>query len=148
MARRKERLNIEPLLRFSEVLPSGDLTLIVLKGHLLIEEQLVSLIARNVKDPTALRGFHFFHRLCLTKAMYYNNENAWVWTSIEKLNKARNHLAHEAEARALKVKANDFIVSVDRSAHVGKTETIEEGMRGALIFVCGVLERLQKKKRY
>jgi hypothetical protein len=115
MASRKhaKTLNVKPLVRLVNHLPSNDLTLIVLKGHLLIEEQLVSLIEGKMKHPAALgTRMSFSHRLRLAKAMFYQQENAWVWTSIDKLNEVRNHLAHNVEATNLDVKGNDFINSI------------------------------------
>lgn len=145
MARRKKTksLNVVPLLRLVRLLPSNDLTLIVLKGHLLIEEQLVSLIERKMKRPAALgTRFNFSQRLCLVKAMYYMIENGWVWTSIEKLNNVRNHLAHDVEAKNLGGKAEDFINSVGGVFRVDKKAPIDKRMRQALIYVCGALERV------
>jgi hypothetical protein len=74
------------LMRLLEFVSGDDLSLIVLKGHLAIDEELVSLIARHLNYPDALDDAHltFFHRVYLAKAMYYRSENMWIWTSLIK----------------------------------------------------------------
>ena len=127
------------LMRLLEFVSGDDLSLIVLKGHLAIDEELVSLIARHLNYPDALDDAHltFFHRVYLAKAMYYRSENMWIWTSLIKLNKVRNHLSHTLEAAELKTKATEFIDSIQGFSY--GDSTIEERMRHALIFICGAL---------
>ena len=100
------RGSIAALMRLTKFLPKRDLTLIVLKGHLLAEEQLISLIHANLKHPQAISRLTFSKRLGLANAMYYKTQNAWIWTSLGKLNEARNRLAHNLYEEMLETKAS------------------------------------------
>jgi hypothetical protein len=137
--------DVKPLVRLLRFLPERDVTLIVLKGHLLIEEQLVSLLEHSLKHPAALdeRRFSFAHRLCLVKAMNYDQDNLWLWTSISKLNVLRNDLAHKLEPARLAAKIDDFVQSLPGLNE--KHEKIETRLRHALIFLCGALQRIQNE---
>ena len=127
------------LVRLLTFMPEDDLALIVLKGHLAIEEQLILLIERKLSYPDALdkARLTFFQQVCLAKAMYYKPENMWIWTSLEKLNQVRNHLSHTLEASRLETKATEFTGSIKGFSE--PDSTIEEQMRHALVFMCGSL---------
>ena len=86
--------------RVAKHLPSdNDLTLITLKGHLLVEEILDSIIAKHCKDESALEGvdFRFQLKARLAAALTGQPELAPAWVMIDKLNALRNALAHKIE---------------------------------------------------
>jgi hypothetical protein len=87
-------------LRFSRLLSaSSDTLIIVLKGHLLIEEQLQAIIEAAVTSPRIVREARltFSQRLKLAQAIAGHFSNTVVWEAAEALNSARNKWAHVAE---------------------------------------------------
>lgn len=137
----------EAILRLAKHLPSvDDMTLIVLKGHLLIEEQLISILDSSLKYPKALdkARLTFAQRLSLVKALKYRHENGWVWEAIGKLNSIRNDIAHKLEPSKLNEKIKEFFRFIKASVPIdlgmnNENERIESRLRSALAFLHGVL---------
>jgi hypothetical protein len=99
--------------RFLKLLPHGkDLTLVILKGHLLIEEQVRQIIDERVKKPDALHSADLtcYQAICIAEALC--PENAYIWTPVKKLNRIRNDLAHKVEPAGLGDRIDDFVGSV------------------------------------
>lgn len=75
-----------------------DLALMILKGHLVIEQQLTSILAHHVQQPTALADarLSFSQKLAVVRAMCprYTID---VWEFPRLLNTLRNDYAHELE---------------------------------------------------
>lgn len=85
--------------RFKRHFPKGrDVTLIILKGHLLVEEQLNTLLAVAVAKPVALSKarLSFSQRVCLLTATH-PHVSANEILALERLNSLRNLLAHQLE---------------------------------------------------
>ncbi len=104
------------ILRLIKYLPHGnDIDLIILKGHLLVEEQLIQLVKSKVKFPAAIANvnFGFYHLLCFAKALAYQSEFDWAWEALRKLNTIRNDLAHHLEPPTLLQKLEELIQLVD-----------------------------------
>ena len=139
--------NTEAILRLVKHLPSlDDTTLIVLKGHLLIEEQLISILESSLRYPKALdeTRLTFAQRLSLVKALKYRDKNSWVWEAIAQLNAIRNDLAHKLEPARLNEKMEEFFSFIGVSVPLdldmnNKNECIESRLRSALAFLHGVL---------
>ena len=96
------------LQRHNEHFPSeSDLTLQVLKGHLLVEELLRELFILQLKFPSALKGeggtsLNCHQIICLVQAITPNSDNeGWLWLAARKLNKIRNNLAHKLSHESL-----------------------------------------------
>jgi hypothetical protein len=90
------------LQRHNEHFPSeSDLTLQVLKGHLLVEELLRELFILQLQFPAALKGkggtsLDCHRIICLVQAITpYSDKEPWIWLAARKLNKVRNNLAHK-----------------------------------------------------
>lgn len=99
--------------RFVELLPREDITLIILKGHLLIEEQLWKVISSRLRKPGALRDSRItsYQAICLAEA--FCPEDKDLWQSAKKLNKIRNEIAHNVIAPAgLNDRIDDFVDSI------------------------------------
>ncbi len=94
---------------------SDDLTLITLKGHLLVEEALDSIIQNHCKDKTALQGVEigFYVKLKLAAALIGDPNLSGGWTMVEKLNSLRNALAHRLEHPLAKKRLNAFLALFD-----------------------------------
>ena len=115
--------------RILEHLPqTSDLSLITLKGHLLIEEILGDLLLAKCKDPDSLRNFDlgFYKTLRIVHALYADRLDEEVilpprtWECVEALNALRNELAHKLEGKTVEIKLERFIAlafdQVDRPA--------------------------------
>jgi hypothetical protein len=90
--------------RFSEELPHGnDIELVLLKGHILIEEQVRLLIDRRVRNPEALREsscqLDCAQAMQLARAFFPPDYQSWLWKALAKLNKMRNDIAHKILSR-------------------------------------------------
>ena len=85
--------------RFLSVLPHGKETeLVLLKGHILIEEQVRTLIDRRLRNPAALReanaNLECHQAIQLAKAFFPPDYRPELWNAVAKLNKMRNDIAH------------------------------------------------------
>lgn len=93
-------------------LPAGnDLTLIVLKGHLLVEEALDDLIRFYCKQPEHLNdvAIGFFTKAKIARALSGHIVWTGLWPLIDALNSLRNDLAHKLESPKLRDRAIKFL---------------------------------------
>jgi hypothetical protein len=79
---------------------TDDVTLIVLKGHLLVEEMLVQLAEIVLPHPQYLSDAKLmFHKLaCVVRAAVPQRSDDVAWELIFSLNSIRNDLAHNLES--------------------------------------------------
>lgn len=93
-------------------------TLILLKGHLLIEEQLRGYIDRKLPNPGAFKHdqFLFAKVLMLCRALTPPKEKSWAFDAAKKLNDVRNEVAHELESPELQGKQEGFVSLVEQHA--------------------------------
>jgi hypothetical protein len=96
--------------------PSGaELSLQVLKGHLLVEELVRELVDARLTNPGALQGEHGAtyscqQMICLAEALSPNGASLpWVWKATKKLNAMRNRLAHRLDYAVLEKDVGSFI---------------------------------------
>lgn len=93
--------------RFQEKIglrPGADLQMILLKAHLLIEEELQAFIDKSVRDASLLKKarFTFAQRLILAEALHPAPNcfrYGWVWEAAGELNALRNQMAHNLEPK-------------------------------------------------
>ena len=82
-------------------------TLVVLKGHLLIEESLNSIIETFVHHAEKMQNakLSFFQKVHIAKSMSLTEHESSAWILIEHINSLRNDFAHklESEKRAAKI---------------------------------------------
>ncbi len=95
-------------LKCAEILskiPESELRL--LKGHLLVEEQLNHLIEFKAETPRVLNKarFSFLQKVHLVEALYFNELTfpSWLSSAASQLNKCRNLLAHTLDEKQLLV---------------------------------------------
>ncbi|MGX9934810.1 hypothetical protein ACVFVO_05455 [Advenella kashmirensis] len=86
--------------RFDRLIPrTADELTVILKGHLLIEEQLRAITRSSVSNPEyfddAKLTFYSALRLARAVAGHFNDGACWV--AAERLNSVRNRIAHNAE---------------------------------------------------
>jgi hypothetical protein len=136
------------LSRFQRYLPKGrDVTLIILRGHLLVEEELNELLELLVHNPQHLQKarLSFAQRVRLVHALYpARGASEPLMVAIEKLNSLRNSLAHQLEPKDLTASICQFnaaaLASVSKSgrADVEKSYTIKE-LKMSIAFLVGRL---------
>lgn len=106
-------LQIDGFRRLLMHLPdTADLGLIILKGHLLLEEQLTIIIEERMKRPSAIElqkpNWIFDHVLSLTEALCGGEVDDDVWKCLRKINKIRNNMVHKLEPKGLEDQVRDL----------------------------------------
>lgn len=95
------------LSRYASFLPSDvdiPLEILILRGHLLLEEELRKLVARKCAKPqvfllhdrTSFRGL-----LMLCEALHGDALPSWIWSVLRELNQVRNSMAHRLEDKGI-----------------------------------------------
>ncbi len=114
-------LNDDDVSKFVQHFPTdGDLTLQVLKGHLLVEEILRELFVMQLPYSTVLKGsggtsFNCHQVICLVEAMTVQSQRMpWIWQASKKLNSIRNDLAHQLSPKGLGGKVEGLITFVKK----------------------------------
>jgi len=90
----------------------SDLTLIVLKGHLLLEQRVREFIGERMLSPKALDSarLSFFQLVCLAEALTFPNEDPKrMWDFLRKLNSLRNQLAHDLVPIGIEERVQEII---------------------------------------
>ncbi len=91
--------HLEAFQRFLELLPHGkEPEVVLLKGHLLIEEQIRALIDHRLRNPKTLREANVkiecHLAISLARAFFPPGHMDNIWEAVFKLNKLRNSIAH------------------------------------------------------
>jgi hypothetical protein len=116
-----------------------DGTVLVLKGHLVLEELIRIKIQRTLKNPEYLvkGNLGFYQVLCLARALFddmpLNDERTSVWDVVEAWNTLRNRLAHRL-APTDTVQILRRIIRADWSHDLGHPDT-----QAILHFVIGMI---------
>jgi hypothetical protein len=143
--------------RFSEHMPeSDDLTLIVLKGHLLIEEMLERIVKTIVAhgellDDTKLT---FAQKAALARAMCWSQQDSDVWPIIFSINSLRNEFAHQLESPKIETKINRtielFLNSVEdpesRKGHAAAKRP--DQLKMAVVYCMGFLGNYEGEAKF
>ncbi len=102
--------------RFLKLLPHGrELDLVILKAHLLIEEQVNALIQERLKNSSVILGeerFESYYRICLAQSFFPPDFQPWLWRALKQMNKLRNRVAHKIEPEGLDNVIEDLIQSM------------------------------------
>jgi hypothetical protein len=127
---------------------SNDLALVVLKGHLLLEEHVNRLLALLVYKPEAIEAanLRFYQKLCLLRALAPEGSHRVV-DAAEKLNTLRNRLAHHLDYPQIEAQVRDFLSLCEEPEDPeGPGDPKREAMRlvrrlrTAITYVCGTFE--------
>jgi hypothetical protein len=140
----------EALSRFFRHLPEqDDLTLIVLKGHLLVEQQMRDIVRKHAPECEVKRinRVTFSPLTRVTRALVGPDAlvDDW-WQAIDVLNKLRNQLAHELESTKVEALATQFsqLLRVEDvmgsiSLAFGLPDTPEQRFKAGVALLCGRL---------
>ena len=133
--------------RFLEKMPrTDDLTLLVLKGHLLIEELISSTIDGLLPNPDALSAVQLtcFARIRLLMSMLPDDEiREGTLEAFEKLNAIRNKFGHMLDPPQIEDHIGAFIGMVERRMQpesTAKDIPLPERLARAICFLCGQIE--------
>lgn len=87
--------------------------LLLLKGHLLIEEVLFAMVAQRVKKASSLERarLSFAQVVTLVEGLYAGEDlnQTWLYAACHQLNKIRNRLAHNARPDGLNQEISHFV---------------------------------------
>jgi hypothetical protein len=108
-----DRFRTEIFERFMRLMPEHDLTLILLKGHLLVEEQMDKFIEASLGDAGEAfltLKLSFGRKLEFARQLHRPREPfAPVWNEVKELNELRNKIAHNPEIPDLAQRCDDFV---------------------------------------
>jgi hypothetical protein len=142
-------MEIKPnLRRYLEHMPEGDdVTLIVLKGHLLVEELLDRTICTVVAHGDLLdeARLSFVQKTLLARAMCWTKRDSDMWDLVTSLNTLRNDLVHQLDStkfedrlrRVLQAHLSSIEDSEDRDQM--QAETVPNQLRFAIVYMMGFL---------
>lgn len=105
----------------------NDPSYLVLKAHLIAEEELNRFLGSRAKREAAIYSarLSFAQLLALCRAFHpFAEENWWVWNALQKLNSLRNTLAHNLEPKDLQERIIEFSVFVADSAKMTKSSEL------------------------
>jgi len=99
-------------------LKAGDETLIVLKGHLLLEDLMSEYCASRVENEKDLEEakLTFTQLVHLVKALQKYQPPEWVWPALKRVNGLRNKLAHKLTPKDYEKSRDEFIEHVKMSS--------------------------------
>jgi uncharacterized protein YutE (UPF0331/DUF86 family) len=128
-----------------------DPVLIILKGHLIIEEILIDICSRLLTNPAALEKgkVNFSTRLNLVRALIDNDELPEnIWHALYDLNKIRNDLAHNLEPENIEDRFCQFIKRFEEFEEVrwflDSEKDISERLTTCIIVLTGILSGIGK----
>ena len=130
-----------------------DPTVIILRGHLLIENLLDQLIAANLTNANAIQNARltFFQKLCLAKGIVGSSSEDGRWKPIEELNKLRNMISHNLPDETMCKKLDPVLRALFPGEFGGipnDTHSKSKALRKGIIFECAVLLGLIEGMEY
>ena len=90
--------------KFYTLLPrSNDVSLVILKLHLLVEEQVRTFVDERVQSKAALESakLECHQAICLAEALSTEDIHPNIWEAARKLNSLRNQIAHTLESKGV-----------------------------------------------
>lgn len=137
--------------RIKQHLPrSRDPILVIIKGHLLIEECLHGIIENTLRDASRLPDARLtFHQaVCLCEAICGHPKGSLPWAFVRRLNEVRNRLAHRLDHDDVDALVDSLIHSYDGDTSVVPSSPSERirWLKNTIMIVCGMLDgfRLQQ----
>lgn len=139
----------DSLLSFLRHFPrTDDTTLIILKGHLLLEEEINNLLHEMLANPDAIDGLqiNFFIKTQFLRALIKNETLDNILDAAEKLNRLRNRLAHNLEPSGVDAAIRDFVTGADGRI-LGGEASPDQLLKRRIAFLCGQLLRFRTEYR-
>jgi hypothetical protein len=140
---------------------SNDFTLVVLKGHLLLEESVNRLLAALLRKPEAIEGanLRFHQKLCLIRALAPGGAKSLeaegpssvvrILDAVEKLNTMRNRLAHHLDHPQIEALVRDFVSLSEEPEDPDEPDEREavpliRRLKSVIAFVCAACEGISE----
>jgi len=131
--------------RFSAHVPknSSDISLPILKGHLLAEEIMTDFIISQIDHSEHLNltksYWSFVNKVELASSLSNDcSHDKWIWSSLKRLNSLRNKLSHGLEPEGLNKKIQSFYESVEPNVLDQKQKDEDKIYRYVLYTVSGL----------
>jgi hypothetical protein len=144
---------VTPIFRYDKYMPEvHDLTLIVLKGHLLVEELLVDLANDALPHPQYLEDAKLtFHNLaCIVRAAVPQKSSDLCWRLIFSLNTLRNDLAHKLESSKREARLDEIFRILDSVAPewncISDTERLRLAVQITMEFLLSISFEYDRKR--
>jgi hypothetical protein len=135
---------IQAFRRFLLLMPHGkELDLVLLKAHLLVEEQVRQIVDERLKNPRALEDTRIdcHQAICIAQAFFPEDHQPWLWAALKKLNKLRNDIAHKLEPKGLADRIDDFVSSFPSGfAELPETDRFEMTLWSVFTAVSDLVE--------
>jgi hypothetical protein len=137
--------------RYATFLPdTDDVSLVVLKGHLILEELLLALVERHCFNPNSLAKarLSFAQITYVAQAIFRLPESAPWWEPIRQLNTLRNSLVHQLQPNELEKKVNELYSLCWKSrrevARQTEPSTLSQKTTYSVIYLMGQLAALDE----
>ncbi|MBI1423112.1 MAG: hypothetical protein GC149_06575 [Gammaproteobacteria bacterium] len=88
-----------------------DPTLLILRGHLLVEELLDEILETWLKNPNVLidARLTFYQKMKLAQGITSKQDDKFTWKPIELLNQLRNKISHKLSPHDLEIRIEEFL---------------------------------------
>ena len=121
-----------------------DPTVIILRGHLLVEDLMDEFIAANLRDPNVIKNARltFFQKLCIVQGIIGSSSDGHMWGPIIALNKLRNTVSHSLPDETLSQKLDPVLKAFFPENFDEIPSDIyskSKALRKAIIFHCAML---------
>jgi len=142
MVNKQEKIGDGFYNRYKKFMPrSKDVTLIILKGHLLIEENVSYFLDQCFMTPEIVRDARltFYQKIKILQAII-GDSNSDIWKSVLILNSLRNNLAHNLEIPKLNQNINELLMTIfgDYNLSISEKQMAMSLKRG-IAYLCGIV---------
>lgn len=135
-----EKRQAEAFRRFLQLLPHGkDIELVILKAHLLLEEQVRQIIDERLKNPAALARLQCHQAICLAQAFFPKDHDPFLWASLKELNSIRNDIAHKLQSAQLQRRLEALIEGFP-SGFADSSDRFELTLWSMFVAISGLVE--------
>ncbi len=121
---------------------------VILIGHLLVEEQLVSYVHSKLARAAKIERFSFSQYLQLAEAMTEIEAYEWIFGGCRKLNQIRNRASHNLDTPDVGALIDDFVRFVQASSHIDASGEIAScnlsAFRWALLSLYAALRSMNR----
>lgn len=137
---------LQAFARFLKLLPHGrDRELVILKAHLLVEEQLRQLIAERVRNREPLQKARLSFSQCISvaRAFFPAGHDLGLWKGLEQLNEIRNAFSHQLSPARIEEKIAAFSASMQPNGPMNEDPAVnfELALWSLFVSVAHLLER-------
>jgi hypothetical protein len=110
--------------------------MVLLKGHLVIEELLNEIIGRGVYHPDLMPRLDFSKKIQLARSMSLREQDDEMWKALVAVNELRNVLAHSLDPQRRKSKLDSLLAICRQCAAPKEVFKPEDPEQVHLAFAC------------